>query len=253
MHRRGNGDPQCSCTRACRKRYTAVLGLEYWRYISHMQRFSRKSRKSQLGRAWPAYLLLGALWLAISAAHKNKMPQNLDDICTIFEDRRDWYAAAKKSEERWGTPAHIQMAIIQQESSFRFNARPPRTKIMGFIPWTRQSNAYGYAQALDGTWVRYKNDTGRWYADRDDFDDAIDFIGWYTNLSNKSAGISKWDPYNQYLAYHEGQAGWRRGSYHQNNRLKKSARQVDIRARQWSIQLQSCKAALDDPWWMFRR
>jgi len=83
-----------------------------------MQRFSRKSRKSQQGRAWPAYLLLGALWLAISAAHKNKMPQNLDDICTIFEDRRDWYAAAKKSEERWGTPTHIQMAIIQQESSF---------------------------------------------------------------------------------------------------------------------------------------
>ena len=22
-------------------------------------------------------------------------------------------------------------------------------------------NAYGYAQALDGTWVRYKNETGR--------------------------------------------------------------------------------------------
>jgi hypothetical protein len=86
--------------------------------------------------------LLSALWPAISAAHKNKMPQNLDDTCTIFEDRRDWYAAAKKSEERWGTPAHIQMAIIQQESFFRFNARPPRTKIMGFIPWTRHSNAY---------------------------------------------------------------------------------------------------------------
>ncbi len=217
-----------------------------------MQRFSRKSRKSQRGRAWPAYLLLGALWLAISAAHKNKMPQNLDDICTIFEDRRDWYAAAKKSEERWGTPTHIQMAIIQQESSFRFNARPPRTKIMGFIPWTRQSNAYGYAQALDSTWVRYKNDTGRQYADRDDFDDAIDFIGWYTNLSNKSAGISKWDPYNQYLAYHEGQAGWQRGSYKQKSRLKKSAKRVDVRARRWSTQLQSCKEALDDPWWMFR-
>jgi hypothetical protein len=56
-----------------------------------MQRFPRKSRKSQRGRAWPAYLLLGALWLAISAAHKNKMPQNLDDICTIFEDRRLTY------------------------------------------------------------------------------------------------------------------------------------------------------------------
>lgn len=217
-----------------------------------MQRFSRKSRKSQSGRAWPVYLFLGALWAAMSVAQKAKMPQDLDDICTIFEDRRDWYQAAKKSEERWGTPTHIQMAIIRQESSFRFNARPPRKKMLGFIPWTRQSNAYGYAQALDGTWVRYKKDTGRHYADRDDFDDAIDFIGWYTNLSNRSEGISKWDPYNQYLAYHEGQAGWRRGTYNQKSWLKNSARRVDLRAQKWGTQLRNCEDKLDDPFWMFR-
>jgi hypothetical protein len=218
-----------------------------------MQRFSKNSRESQAGRAWPAYLLVGALWLGMSAAYKTKMPRNLDDICRIFEDRRDWYHAAKRSEERWGTPTHIQMAIIQQESSFRFNARPPRTKMLGFIPWKRLSNAYGYAQALDSTWIRYKSDTGRGFADRDDFDDAIDFIGWYTNLSNRSEGISKWDPYNQYLAYHEGQAGWRRGSYNQKSSLKKSAKLVDRRARKWSVQLEGCREELDDPWWMFRR
>jgi len=217
-----------------------------------MQGFSRKSRKSQTGRAWPVFLLLGALWAAMSFAHKLKMPQNLDNICTIFEDRRDWYAAAKQSEKRWGTPVHVQMSIVKQESSFRFNARPPRTKLMGMIPWSRPSNAYGYAQALDGTWVRYKKDTGRQFADRDDFDDAIDFVGWYTNLSNKSAGISKWDPYNQYLAYHEGQAGWSRGTYNQKNWLVKTAKRVDNRARKWSTQLQSCKKELDDPFWMFR-
>jgi hypothetical protein len=199
-----------------------------------------------------AFLSLGSVWLAVSVAHKIKIPQNLEDICTIFEVRHDWYIAAKKSEERWGTPIHIQMAIVRQESSFRFNARPPRTMILGIIPWKRQSNAYGYAQALDSTWVQYKNDTGRQSADRDDFDDAIDFVGWYTNLSNRSAGISKWDPYNQYLAYHEGQAGWRRGSYNQKIWLKKSATLVDHRAREWWTQLQSCKEKLDDRWWLFR-
>jgi len=217
-----------------------------------MQGFSRKSRKYQSGRVWPVYPLLIALWVGIAVAHKTKMPRNLDNICTIFDDRRDWYKAARSSEKRWGTPAHIQMAIIQQESSFRFNARPPRTKLLGLIPWKRQSNAYGYAQALDSTWVRYQNDTGRQYADRDDFDDAIDFIGWYTNLSNRSEGISKWDPYNQYLAYHEGQAGWRRGTYKKKSWLKSSAKQVDLRAREWSAQLQSCEEKLDDPFWMFR-
>lgn len=217
-----------------------------------MQRFSRKSRKYRPTRVWLAYPLLGALWLGIGFAHKTSMPKNLDDICVIFDDRRDWYQAAKNSEERWGTPAHIQMAIIHQESSFRFNARPPRKKLLGFIPWTRQSNAFGFAQALDGTWVRYQNETGRRSADRDDFEDAIDFIGWYTNLSNRSEGISKWDPYNQYLAYHEGQAGWRRATFNQKSWLKKTAKRVDHRAKNWSAQLQSCRDELDDPFWMFR-
>jgi len=44
---------------------------------------------------------------------------------------------AKKSEERWGTPIHVQLAIIRQESTFKFNARPPRKKLVGFIPWNR--------------------------------------------------------------------------------------------------------------------
>jgi len=123
---------------------------------------------------------------------------------------------------------------------------------MGFIPSTRPSNAYGYAQALGSTWTLYKNATGRQSADRDDFDNAIDFIGWYTNLSNKSEGISKWDAYNQYLAYHEGQAGWRRGSYNQKSWLKKSAKRVDRRAREWWVQLQSCEEELNDRWWRFR-
>lgn len=215
-----------------------------------MSRLARKRRKSRLRHVWVASLVLGALWLAVTD-RIYRMPENLEDICMIFEDRPDWYWAAKESEERWGTPTHIQMAIIQQESSFRYDARPPRTKLLGFIPWTRPSNAYGYAQALDSTWARYKNATGRQSADRDDFDSAIDFIGWYTDLSNKSEGISKWDPYNQYLAYHEGQAGWRRGSHNQKSWLKKSAKRVDRRAREWSVQLQSCEEKLNDRWWRF--
>jgi len=195
--------------------------------------------------------VLGVLWLAVTD-RQYRTPENLEDICMIFKDRRDWYWAAKESEERWGTPTHVQMAIIHQESSFRFDARPPRTKLLGLIPWSRPSNAYGYAQALDSTWSRYQNATDQTSADRDDFDDAIDFIGWYTDLSNRSEGISKWDPYNQYLAYHEGQAGWRRGSYEQKSWLKKSAMRVDHRAREWWAQLQSCEAKLNDRWWRIR-
>ena len=178
-------------------------------------------------------------------------PENVENICAIFDEKSRWYRAAKKSEKRWGTPIHVQMAIIRQESSFDSNAKPPRGKILGFIPWRRPSNAYGYAQALDSTWLAYKNDTGRRFADRDKFKDAIDFVGWYTDQSQKVAGISKWDPYNQYLAYHEGQGGWSNKTYRRKAWLMDTARRVDNRAKKWGAQLNRCEDGLDSGWWIF--
>ena len=55
--------------------------------------------------------------------------------------------------------------------------------------------------------------TGNSWASRDDFADALDFMGWYTSKSQKVNGISKWDAYNQYLNYHEGWGGFSRGSH----------------------------------------
>ena len=217
----------------------------------HMQGLLRNSRKFISSCIRRAAQLSGALLVATLVACATAPPRDVENICAIFEEKRGWYKAAKKSEERWGTPKHVQMSIIRQESSFTFNAKPERTKLLGFIPWKRPSDAYGYAQALDSTWKSYKDDTGRRFADRDDFGDAIDFVGWYTNMSNKTVGISKWDPYNQYLAYHEGQTGWRRGTYKNKSWLKETARSVDYRAREWGAQLKRCEDDLDDGWWIF--
>ena len=54
-----------------------------------------------------------------------------------------------------------------------------------------RSSAYGYAQALEGTWDDYRKDTGRRGADRDDFADSSDFIGWYMH---GAAGERAGDP-----------------------------------------------------------
>ena len=200
-------------------------------------------------RRLAALLLAG---FAFFAACGTTPPTNVENICAIFKEKGKWYKEAKKSEKRWGTPIHVQLAIIHQESTFKFDAKPPRKKLLGFIPWTRPSDAYGYAQALESTWDRYKRDTGHRFADRDDFGDAIDFVGWYTDQSHKLDGISKWDPYNQYLAYHEGQGGWKRGTWKHNRQLKDSARRVDYRAREWGAQLRGCEKDLDDDgWWIF--
>lgn len=197
-----------------------------------------------------AATVVALIWAVLGAACAT-VPANVENICAIFDEKSRWYKHASESEERWGTPVHVQMAIIHQESTFEFNARPPRRKLLGFIPWTRPSNAYGYAQALRSTWDAYREDTGRRFADRDDFADAIDFVGWYTDQAQAIAGISKWDPYNQYLAYHEGPTGWRRNSYRDKGWLVQTARRVEHRAEQWGAQLRRCQDDLDSGGWLF--
>ncbi len=176
----------------------------------------------------------------VLAGCANTPPKVIDDLCLVFDEKPRWLKKARKSEKKWGTPVHVQMAIMRQESAFRFDARPERKKILGFIPGRRKSSAYGYAQAKSDTWEWYKRSTGNRGADRDDFGDAIDFIGWYTNLSQRKLGISKWDAKNQYLAYHEGHGGYQRGTWKSKSWLMQVASTVDATARRYSAQLRSC-------------
>jgi len=140
---------------------------------------------------------------------------------------------------------HISMAIMKQESTFRAKVRPKRPTFF-FIPLPRKSSAYGYAQAQNPAWNDYRKDTGNWSHDRDDFGDAINFIGWYTNKSNKRLGVSKWDAYQQYLAYHEGWGGYARGSFKKKPNLIKVANKVKRQAAVYGGQLKGCKSKLDE-------
>ncbi len=175
-------------------------------------------------------------------------PQKPDDLCHLFQEKRQWYRAAKAAEKRWGTPIHVLMAIMYQESSFQAKVRPPMRYFLGIIPLGRLSSAYGYSQAKSPTWRDYQRDTGRRGADRTDFDDAIDFIGWFTAKANKLNGVSRWDTYNLYLNYHEGWGGFSRGTYHQKKWLKKVAKQVEKRANLYANQLKQCRVELNRGW-----
>ncbi|HFD79454.1 MAG TPA: hypothetical protein ENK05_03520 [Gammaproteobacteria bacterium] len=180
-------------------------------------------------------------------------PKNIADSCEIFREKDDWYEAAHDSFEKWGVPIHVQLAIIYQESRFVHDAKPPRGKLLWVIPWKRLSSAYGYGQIKDSTWDWYLKSTGRHWADRDDFDDVVDFIGWYGAMSHRKLGISKWDAYNQYLAYHEGHGGFKRKSYRKKKWLMAVARKVEARARSYRAQLSRCEDELDSGWslWPF--
>ncbi len=118
------------------------------------------------------------------------------------------------------------------------------------IPIGRASDAYGYAQVKTATWDEYVDATGNWFADREDFDDAIDFMGWYMYKTNKVNKVSKWDAYNQYLNYHEGRSGYRRKTYNKKPWLIKVAKKVDRRATRYSKQYWGCKDELSRNWFM---
>ena len=193
------------------------------------------------------FLLAGTAVVSCS----NNPPENIANSCDIFNEKGGWYDDARDSYEKWGVPVHVQLAIIYQESRFVHDAKPPRKKLLWVIPWTRMSSAYGYGQIKDSTWDWYLKSTGNRWADRDDFGDVVDFIGWYGSVSHRKLGISKWDAYNQYLAYHEGHGGFKRKTYKKKRWLMKVARKVDNRAKSYHTQLAKCEDSLDRGWWPF--
>ena len=171
-------------------------------------------------------------------------PTSVDNICSIFEEKSGWYKNSKKAADKWAGNIYVPMSIMFQESAFQAKAKPPIRWFAGFIPYGRPSNAYGYAQALDGTWAGYKRDTGSRFRSRSDFADAMDFIQWYMQQTLRQNRIPKSDAYRHYLNYHEGQTGYARGSYNSKPWLIKVARKVEWRAQRYKAQLQQCSASL---------
>lgn len=177
-------------------------------------------------------------------------PANVENACSIFREKPDWFDASLAVEKKYGLPIQVQLDIMRQESSFRHNAAHPRERILGIPMWWRVSSAYGYAQVKDDTWDWYREKTGNWGADRDEYEDAVDFMGWYADISQKTLGISKWDAYNQYLAYHEGHGGWQRKTWSSKGWLIGVAKKVDANARMYGEQLRGCRDSLkSSPWW----
>lgn len=184
--------------------------------------------------------LAGLLLLASCGGGSHSAPRNLDDACSILDQRPAYYSAMKRSERRWGVPVHVQMATLYQESKFVGNARTPFRYALGIIPMGRQSSAYGYSQALDDTWDDYRKGAGRFGARRDRIDDATDFIGWYMDRSEQKLGLPKYDATSHYLAYHEGHGGYARGSYNEKAWLMRVAAEVGSRSELYRQQLMMC-------------
>ena len=172
----------------------------------------------------------------------SSVPKNTSNSCSIFDERYLWYKHAKKTEKKWGTPVYLQLAIINMESSFNRFAKPPRQKIFKVVPYKRPSSSFGYSQAVKGTWKQYKEETGNKFATRTRFKDSVDFIGWYTNKTEKILKVSKKDAFKQYIAYHEGWGNYK--NYKKNNKVINLAKKVERQSNIYKKQLSDCKNKL---------
>lgn len=192
-----------------------------------------------MSRLLRASILL--LALASCGGGNFSAPRNLDDACAILRQRPAYWKALRATERKWGIPVHVQMAAIYQESKFIGNARTPHRYALGVIPMGRQSSAYGYSQALDGTWEEYQRDQRRRGAKRDRINDATDFMGWYMNESSVELGIPRNDAEAQYLAYHEGRTGYAKQSYLGKPWLVDVAAAIGARSEMYAEQLAYCR------------
>jgi hypothetical protein len=170
--------------------------------------------------------------------------ENPDNICSIFKEKRSWYKAAVKTEKRWKLPPYVLMSFIYQESSFKSDAKPEREKLLGFIPWKRPSSAKGFSQALTLTWEDYKDETGNSRANRKNFADSADFIGWYASKGYYQ-GFERTDARSLYLAYHEGYGGFKKKTYRKKQWLIKVADRVQARSTKYQQQYWGCAKDLE--------
>ncbi len=190
------------------------------------------------------FLRAGLIFLLLASCGgggKFSAPRQLDDACAILRERPQYLRAMKATERKWGVPVWVQMAVIHQESKFIGNAQTPHRFALGIIPMGRQSTAYGYSQALNGTWEEYQDEVGGHGARRDRIEDATDFMGWYFDQSSERLGIPKTDAEAQYLAYHEGRTGYTQQSYLAKPWLVEVADKVGARAEMYRGQLGGCR------------
>ena len=172
----------------------------------------------------------------------SSIPKNASNSCSIFKEKYFWYKHVKKTEQKWGTPVYLQLAIIKMESSFDRFAKPPRQKLFKVVPYKRPSSSFGYSQAVKGTWKQYKEETGNKFATRSRFKDSVDFIGWYTTKTEKILKVSKKDAFKQYIAYHEGWGNFK--NYRSNAKVINLAKRVEKQSNIYKKQLVKCKKSL---------
>lgn len=186
----------------------------------------RRCLQNATGRALASIALV--VIAAVCSVGPARAASNIHDACTIFQERTLWHAAANEASEKWQVPVPVILAVMYQESRFKALAAAER------------SSAYGFAQALDGTWGWYKKAVKAETAKRTSFADSADFIAWYMVQTKKRVGLPMRDVAHHYIAYHEGHVGYKSSRWAKKPRLLDISQKVARMASMYEGQLRAC-------------
>ncbi|MED7788744.1 transglycosylase SLT domain-containing protein [Francisella sp. 19X1-34] len=180
------------------------------------------------------YILLILFVIIISSCSEETKIDDKMGPCEILAQHPSWKKPLKMAQDKYKLPPAFAMAIIYQESRFDANAK------------SKYSSAYGYAQAVDGTWKHFQQDVNS-NAKRNNFNDSVQFIGWYMAQLSKSLKISMSDSKNLYMAYMLGATGFKRykaGTFKNKAKIqedKKIAEKVSNYTKAYQSQFKNCK------------
>lgn len=189
------------------------------------------------------FLIIALIMILGAGCAPNDVNKN-HDVCYIYKKNYDWYRSVIKVEKKYGIKSSTIMAIVAQESNYKYNARPPRNYILGIIPWGYKSTAVGYAQVINGAWADYLKENPGLFKSRIRFKNAVDFIGWYLDKGSKKLKVSKNNVEALYLIYHQGISGYQKHEEKKNAKLRLISRQVAQRAKAYDQQFQACSSKL---------
>lgn len=172
--------------------------------------------------------------LAISSCSERAKVDDSMGVCEILVQNPSWSKSLKAAQDTYKLPPAFAMAIIYQESKFKAEAK------------SKGSSAYGYAQAIDGTWKNFQKDV-KSNAKRNNFNDSVQFVGWYTAQLAKSTKLKMSDSYNLYMAYMLGATGfkcYKAGTLKNKAKIvedKKLAQKVKDFTAHYQSQFKKCK------------
>lgn len=190
-------------------------------------------KKIKLRYVLLAFIVVALAIIIIDFSDDVEVDANMT-ACEILKEHPSWSKSLKQAEKQYSLSPSFAMGLIYQESRFKADAK------------SNYSTAYGYAQAINATWKHFQQDVKK-NARRDNFDDSVQFIGWYMAQLSKSLKIRMSDHENLYMAYMLGATGFKRykaGTFKNKAKIeedKKLGAKVKAYTKTYKNQLKKCK------------